>query len=216
MPACKLRLPPAALPCLGVKLLERAVKATCQNVSDGCDVVAGAADPCRRFKTGQRVHRALPIHPVGICRIDREERRRARRDLPAIAVGHSQFPVALAVIWQVVEKGFAVVGNEGVEIDQRANPVRHPVGDVAHDDTAVGVSDQDDVAQVLPDREIGDIRDMGAEVDVAAQEMGARDVLPKINSNGRRVRCALVCGRLAEFVLAQLSGAHDARRRATS
>ena len=37
-------------------------------------------------------------------------------------------------------------------------------------------------------------------------------MLPKINSNGRRVRCALVCGRLAEFVLAQLSGAHDARR----
>ena len=25
-------------------------------------------------------------------------------------------------------------------------------------------------------------------------------------------QCALVCGRLAEFVLAQLSGAHDARR----
>jgi hypothetical protein len=24
-------------------------------------------------------------------------------------------------------------------------------------------------------------------------------------------QCALVCGRLAEFVLAQLSGAHDAR-----
>jgi SnoaL-like polyketide cyclase len=44
----------------------------------------------------------------------------------------------------------------------------------------------------------------------------SRDVLPKINSNGRRARCALVCGRLAEFVLAQLSGAHDARRRATS
>jgi hypothetical protein len=35
------------------------------------------------------------------------------------------------------------------------------------------VSDQDDVAQVLPDQEIGDIRDMGAEVDVAAQEMAA-------------------------------------------
>jgi hypothetical protein len=29
-------------------------------------------------------------------------------------------------------------------------------------------------------------------------------VLPKINSNGRRVRCALVCGRLAEFVIRNL------------
>ena len=30
----------------------------------------------------------------------------------------------------------------------------------------------------------------------------SRDVLPKINSNGTRGQCALVCGRLAEFVLA--------------
>jgi hypothetical protein len=115
-------LPPAALSCLGVKLPERTVKATRQNVSDVCDAVAGAADLRRRFKTGQRVHRALSVHPVGICRIDREERRRARRDLPAVAVGRSQFPVALAAIRQVVGKGLAVVGNEGVEIDERVNP----------------------------------------------------------------------------------------------
>jgi hypothetical protein len=57
-------------------------------------------------------------------------------------MGHSQFPVALAVVGQVVEKGFAVLGNEGVEIDERANPVWHPVADVAYDDTAVGVSGQ--------------------------------------------------------------------------
>ena len=38
------------------------------------------------------------------------------------------------------------------------------------------------------------------------------NALLTINSNGRRVRGALVCRRLAEFVLAQLSGAHDARR----
>jgi hypothetical protein len=54
--------------------------------------------------------------------------------------------VALAVVGQVIKKGFAVLGNEGVERDERANPVRHPVSDVACDDTAVGVSDQDDVA----------------------------------------------------------------------
>jgi hypothetical protein len=35
-------------------------------------------------------------------------------------MGHSQFPVALTLIGQVVEKGFAVLGNEGVEIDERA------------------------------------------------------------------------------------------------
>jgi hypothetical protein len=88
-------------------------------------------------------------------------------------MGHSQFPVALTLIGQVVEKGFAVLGNEGAEIDERANPVRHPVGNVACDETAVGMSDQDDVAQVLPNHEIGHIGDMGVEADVAAQEMGA-------------------------------------------
>src|ERR1700730_12801676 len=65
MPAGKLLLPPAALSCLGVKLPERTVKATRQNVSDVCDAVAGAADLRRRFKTGQRMHRALSVHPVG-------------------------------------------------------------------------------------------------------------------------------------------------------
>src|SRR5712672_4420755 len=119
MPACKLLLPPAALSCLGVKLAERTFKATRQNVSDICDAVAGAADLRRRFKTGQRVHRALTVHPGGVCRIDREERRRARRDLPAVAMGRSQFPVALAAIRQVVKKGLAVLGNEGVEIAER-------------------------------------------------------------------------------------------------
>jgi hypothetical protein len=140
----KLLPPPEALSGLGVKLSERTVKATRPNVSDVCDVVAGAADLRWRFKTGQRVHRALTVHPVGVRRLDPEERRRPRRSLPAIAMGHSQFPVALTLIGQVVEKGFAVLGNEGVEIDERANPVRHSVGDVAYDDTAIGMSDQDD------------------------------------------------------------------------
>src|SRR3982074_824886 len=48
----------------------------------------------------------------------------------------------LSPLSSIVEKRFAVLGNEGVEIDQRANPVRHPVGDVARDDTTVGSSDQ--------------------------------------------------------------------------
>src|SRR5882757_3625652 len=105
MPACKLLLPPAALSCLGVKLAERTVIAPRKNVSDVCDAVAGTADLRRRFKTGQRMHRALTVHPGGVCRIDREERRRSWRDSPAIAMGHSQFPVALTVIGQVVETG---------------------------------------------------------------------------------------------------------------
>src|SRR6266403_5792215 len=65
MPACKLLPPPAALSRLGVKLAERTVEATRPNVSDVCDVVAGAADLRWRLKTGQRVHRALTVHPGG-------------------------------------------------------------------------------------------------------------------------------------------------------
>src|SRR5258705_13101784 len=63
MPACKLLPPPAALSCPGVKLDERTFKTTSQNVSDFCNVVAGAADLRRRFKAGHRVNRALTIHP---------------------------------------------------------------------------------------------------------------------------------------------------------
>src|SRR6195256_2355450 len=87
MPACKLLLPPAALSCLGVKLAERTVIAPRQNVSDVCDAVAGAADLRRRFTTGQRMHRALTVHPCGVRRIDREDRCRYWRNLPAIAMG---------------------------------------------------------------------------------------------------------------------------------
>src|SRR5258708_24357738 len=115
MLACKLLPPPAALSCLGVKLAERTFKAARPNVSDVCDAVAGAADLRRCFKTGQRMHRALTVHPSGVRRIDREERRRPRRNSSAIAMGHPHFPVALAGIGHIVKKGFAVLGNEGVE-----------------------------------------------------------------------------------------------------
>src|SRR5258708_10979650 len=92
MPACKLLQPPAALSCLGVKLAERTVIASRQDVSDVCDAVAGAADLRRRFTTGQRMHRALTVHPGGVRRIDPEDRRRYRRNLPPIPLLHTHFP----------------------------------------------------------------------------------------------------------------------------
>ena len=49
MPARKPSLPPATFARLGVKLFERAIKATRQNVSDGREAVAGASDPRRLF-----------------------------------------------------------------------------------------------------------------------------------------------------------------------
>ena len=49
MPAGKPSLPSAPFARLGVKLFERAIKATRQNVSDGREAVAGASDPRRLF-----------------------------------------------------------------------------------------------------------------------------------------------------------------------
>src|SRR6202012_801919 len=165
MPALKLLLPPAALGRLEVKLAERTVKATRPNKSNVRDVVAGAAELRGRFKTGQWMHRALTVHPVGVCRVDTEGRCRSRRNFPTVATGLRQFSVTLALIGQIVENGFAVFGNEGVEIDQRANPVGQLVGNMPYDGAAVGGSNQDDVAQVFPDQEIDYIQDMGFETD---------------------------------------------------
>src|SRR5262249_19030439 len=92
MSARKLSLPPVALSRLGVELLERAVEGTRVNVSDGRDAVAGAADLRPRLERGQGMYCALSAHPVGICRIDSEERRRGWRDFPAVAFGHGQVP----------------------------------------------------------------------------------------------------------------------------
>jgi hypothetical protein len=102
-----------------------------------------------------------------------EGRRREPRHLLAVAMSRGQFSKGLAPIGQVVTKGFAVLGNKGVEIDECANSIAHLVGDVARDETAIGMSDQDDVPQFLSTHEIGDIRDMGVEADVAAQKVGA-------------------------------------------
>jgi len=119
------------------------------------------------------MQRALAVHPGSVRRIDREDRGRKRRNLPAIASGQGRFPELLPGIGQMGDKGLAVLGNEGVEVDERANSVRQSVDDVAYDDAAVRVSDQDDITKVFPDQQIDDVHDMGVEADVAAQEMTA-------------------------------------------
>src|SRR5258708_10351851 len=119
------------------------------------------------------MQRALAVHPGSVRRIDREDRRRKRRNLPAIASGQGRFPELLPGIGQMGDKGLAVLGNEGVEIDKRANSVRQSISDVAYDDAAVRVSDQDDIMKVFPDQQIDDVRDMSVEANVAAQEMAA-------------------------------------------
>jgi hypothetical protein len=44
---------------------------------------------------------------------------------------------------------------------------------MAYDNSAIGVADEDDIAQLFPNHEIGDIVYMGVEADLAAQKMGA-------------------------------------------
>src|SRR6202049_5312899 len=96
------------------------------------------------------MQRALAVHPGSVRRIDREDRRRKRLSLPAIASGQGRFPELLPGIGQMGDKGLAVLGNEGVEVDERANSVRQSVDDEASDDAAVRVSDQDDITKALP------------------------------------------------------------------
>ena len=128
--ACELLAPPATAFRDGSELLERTIKAARQDISDVLDAIAGAGDPRRRFESGERMHRALAVNPGGVRGVDPEGRCQPRRDLPTIALGLGQVPVALAPIGQVVEQGCAVVGDKSVEVDQRANSVRHPVGDM--------------------------------------------------------------------------------------
>src|SRR3981081_4761759 len=95
------------------------------------------------------MQRALAAPPGSVRRIDREDRRRKRRNLPAIASGQGRFPELLPGIGQMGDKGLAVLGNEGVEVDERANSVRQSVDDVTYDDAAVRVSDRDHITKAL-------------------------------------------------------------------
>src|ERR1700680_3138331 len=114
MPACKLLQPPAALSCLGVKLAEGTIMATRQNVSDVCDAVAGAAEPRRRFKTGQRMHRGLTVHPGGVGRDEWKAWCECRRTPAARGAAHSRSPFSFPFSGKIIAKRFAVLGNEGV------------------------------------------------------------------------------------------------------
>jgi hypothetical protein len=120
MPAWKFFQPPAALCGAGIELAEKTIEASGRDVSDIRYLITRAANPGRCFEGGQRLHRALTIDPGGVPRIHREGRRRERRHLPTVAMSRGQLSKAFAPIGHVVAKGFAVLGNEGIEINERA------------------------------------------------------------------------------------------------
>lgn len=68
---------------------------------------------------------------------------------------------------------FAVLGNEGVEIHQRPQPLRHAVGDVANDETGIRMTDEHDVPQLFPDQEIGDVIDMHLDTEATIEQVRA-------------------------------------------
>ena len=74
---------------------------------------------------------------------------------------------------QQVEQAVAVVGREGVEIDELGDARARAVGDAGRDHAAIGMADQIDVAQVLEFQHAEDIGDVGLEIDVGPRQMGA-------------------------------------------
>ena len=109
--------PPAAVSRPSVKLWKRTVrKIARQDVTNIAHLIASTAELGRRLQSGQRVHRALPVHPGSIGRIDRKIRCRWWRDFPAITMIRSA-RAKRANIGHIVGEAFAVFGNKGVDID---------------------------------------------------------------------------------------------------
>jgi hypothetical protein len=96
---------------------------------------------------------------------------RRRRDADAAVVAGALDVAQHALAADEVEARGAVLGQEGVEIDDVADPRRKAVGDTGDHHAAVGMADQDEVAERLALDGAADVLDVGGEVDVAAEQM---------------------------------------------
>jgi len=74
---------------------------------------------------------------------------------------------------QQAETGLSVLRQEGVEIDERGNFLRHPVGDAGDHHAAIGIPKQNDIRQIRVVDNAGHILDMRVEIDLTAEEVPA-------------------------------------------
>jgi hypothetical protein len=93
-----------------------------------------------------------------------EASRRYRRYQPVLARHGDKTPVGR----QHAEQGLSVLRQEGVEIDERGNFLRYAVSDAADHHATIGMTDENDIAQILvPD----DVLNMRVEIDLTAEEV---------------------------------------------
>ena len=127
------------------------------------------------------MRRGLRVDPCPIRRQARiEGGRGARRDGETAAVGGLR-DEPRQVVGAKLEQAVAVGRHEGIEVDERRDALRHPVGDARHDDATIGVPHQDDVLEVLPQDHVADVGDVGVEIDLHVGE-----VRPLAQSRQRR------------------------------
>src|SRR5262249_7486480 len=86
------------------------------------------------------------------------------------AVDHS-FENRFAVVWRNCR--LAILWHEGVEIDEMLDLVPRAVGTSRRDHAAVGMADENDIAQILELKRCQNILNMGFKIDVTMREMGA-------------------------------------------
>lgn len=136
-------------------------------VSDIFNLVDGSGQKQRLFKAGQRLHGALPIHPITVGRIDVKFFRGNWRQFPALAY-FVRLIEALSPHFRRnhVVQALAILQNECIEIDQRADSLWDSIGHAACHAAAIGMAAQDYVRKFLPAEEIGDIRNVRIQIHV--------------------------------------------------
>src|SRR6185437_2033755 len=74
---------------------------------------------------------------------------------------------------QQINHAVAVIGHEGVDINQLRDSFARAVGDAGRDHAAIGVTDQADVGQILELDHAENIRNMRVEIDVGMRQVSA-------------------------------------------
>jgi len=72
-----------------------------------------------------------------------------------------------------IEQRLAVFRDEGIEIDQSCDLLRHRVGDRSDHHAAIGMAEQHHIRKVFIADDVEDVGDMGAQVDGSALKMRA-------------------------------------------
>ena len=92
--------------------------------------------------------------------------REGGREAPAVPEGARPLPPAGRHLRpEQLRQGLPVLGDEGVDVDQAGQALRHALGHPGDDGAPVAVPDQEDVLEVLVDEDVHDVLDVGVQPD---------------------------------------------------